>query len=134
MNSFIKLDNGVVLNISQIETFGPIWPFDLLEYDDSTEIDENIGKSINRLFHDHNYKDSARLLVNTSFAVPLSQQIEMGMKKHGEQEELNYTVLLKSGNKFFITEAEYNNILEVMNLSANNVYSNVDKKYTKFDF
>ena len=44
------------------------------------------------------------------------------MKKYGESEELNYTVILKSGNKFFITEAEYNNILKVMNLSAKSVY------------
>ena len=55
------------------------------------------------------------------------------MKKYGEDEELNYTVILKSGNKFFITEAEYNNILEVMNLSAKSVYSNIDKTYTKYE-
>ena len=55
------------------------------------------------------------------------------MKKYGEDDELNYTVILKSGNKFFITEAEYNNILAVMNLSAKSVYSNIDKTYTKYE-
>ena len=46
---------------------------------------------------------------------------------------MTYDDFLKSGNKFFITEAEYNNILEVMNLSAKSVYSNVDKTYTKYE-
>lgn len=132
MNSFIKLDNGIVLNISQIETFGPIWPLDLLEFDTAEPIDENIGKSIKRLFVDKIHNDIAKYMINTSFATPLDCNDHM--RKYGEDEGLNYTVLLKSGHKFFITEAEYNNILEVMNLSANNVYSNVDKKYTKFDF
>ena len=56
------------------------------------------------------------------------------MKKYGEDEELNYTVILKSGNKFFITEAEYNNILAVMNLSAKSVYSNIDKHIQNMKF
>ncbi len=132
MNSFIKLDNGIVLNISQIETFGPIWPFDLLEFDDSQPIGDNIGDSVKRLFQDKEHNNIAKEMVRTSFATPLN--CNDNMRKYGEGKILNYTVLLKSGHKFFITEAEYNNILEVMNLSANNVYSNVDKKYTKFDF
>lgn len=132
MNSFIKLDNGIVINISQIETFGPLWPFDLLEFDDSQPIDKNIGHSIERLFQDKNHREIAAELVGKSFATPLD--CNDNMKKYGEDEELNYTVLLKSGHKFFITEAEYKNILEVMNLSAKNVYSNVDKKYERYDF
>ena len=55
------------------------------------------------------------------------------MKKYGKDEELNYTVILTSGNKFFITEAEYNNILAFMNLSTKSVYSNIDKTYTKYE-
>lgn len=132
MNSFIKLDNGIVLNISQIETFGPIWPFDLLEFYDSEPIGDNIGDSITKLLRDKNHNEIAKDMVGTSFATPSNRNGDM--KKYGDKQELNYTVLLKSGHKFFITDAEYNNILEVMNLSANNVYSNVDQKYTKFDF
>ena len=132
MNSFIKLDNGIVINISQIETFGPIWPFDLLEFYDSEPIGDNIGDSITKLFQDKNHNEIAKELVGTSFVTPSNRNDKM--KTYGNKNELNYTVLLKSGHKFFITEAEYNNILEVMKLSANSVYSNVDKKYTKFEF
>ena len=46
MNSFIKLDNGIVLNISQIEMFGPVWPYELLEYDTTDPCGEHIGDAV----------------------------------------------------------------------------------------
>lgn len=131
MNSFIKLDNGIVLNISQIEMFGPVWPYELLEYDTSEPCGDNIGEAVQTLCNDKRLKDSCQNIISSSLAVPLD--VNVNMKSHGENEELNYTVILKSGNKFFITEAEYNNILEVMNLSAKSVYSNIDKTYTKYE-
>ena len=131
MNSFIKLDNGIVLNISQIEMFGPVWPYELLEYDTTEQCGENIGDAVKRLYLDKRLKDSCQNIISSSLVVPL--EMNNDMRKYGESEELNYTVILKSGNKFFITEAEYNNILEVMNLSAKSVYSNVDKTYTKYE-
>ena len=131
MNSFIKLDNGIVLNISQIEMFGPVWPYELLEYDTTEQCGENIGDAVKRLYLDKRLKDSCQNIISSSLAVSL--EMNNDMRKYGESEELNYTVILKSGNKFFITEAEYNNILEVMNLSAKSVYSNVDKTYTKYE-
>ena len=131
MNSFIKLDNGIVLNISQIEMFGPVQPYELLEYETAEACGENIGDSVKRLCLDKRFKGSCQNIISSSLAVPLD--MNTNMKKYGESEELNYTVILKSGNKFFITEAEYNNILEVMNLSAKSVYSNVDKTYTKYE-
>lgn len=131
MNSFIKLDNGIVLNISQIEMFGPVWPYELLEYETTEACGENIGDAVKRLCLDKRLKGSCQNIISSSLAVPL--EMNNDMRKYGESEELNYTVILKSGNKFFITEAEYNNILEVMNLSAKSVYSNVDKTYTKYE-
>lgn len=119
MNSFIKLDNGIVLNISQIEMFGPVWPYELLEYETTEACGENIGDAVKRLCLDKRLKDSCQNIISSSLAVPL--EMNNDMRKYGESEELNYTVILKSGNKFFITEAEYNNILEVMNLSAKSV-------------
>lgn len=131
MNSFIKLDNGIVLNISQIEMFGPVWPYELLEYETTEACGENIGDAVKNLYYDKRLRDNCQNIISSSLAVPLD--MNTNMKKYGEDEELNYTVILKSGNKFFITEAEYNNILEVMNLSAKSVYSNVDKTYTKYE-
>lgn len=131
MNSFIKLDNGIVLNISQIEMFGPVWPYELLEYDTTEPCGEHIGDAVKNLYYDKRLRDNCQNIISSSLAVPLD--MNTNMKKYGEDEELNYTVILKSGNKFFITEAEYNNILEVMNLSAKSVYSNVDKTYTKYE-
>ena len=131
MNSFIKLDNGIVLNISQIEMFGPVWPYELLEYDTTEPCGDHIGDAVKNLYYDKRLRDNCQNIISSSLAVPLD--MNTNMKKYGEDEELNYTVVLKSGNKFFITEAEYNNILEVMNLSAKSVYSNVDKTYTKYE-
>lgn len=131
MNSFIKLDNGIVLNISQIEMFGHVWHYQLLEYDTTDPCGEYIRDAVKNLCYDKRLRDNCQNIISSSLAVPL--YMNTNMKKYGEDEELNYTVILKSGNKFFITEAEYNNILEVMNLSAKSVYSNVDKTYTKYE-
>lgn len=120
MNSFIKLDNGIVLNISQIEMFGPVWPYELLEYDTTEQCGENIGDAVKNLCYDKLLRDNCQNIISSSLAVPL--YMNTNMRKYGESEELNYTVILKSGNKFFITETNYNNILEVMNLYAKSVY------------
>ena len=106
MNSFIKLDNGIVLNISQIEMFGPVWPYELLEYDTTEQCGEHIGDAVKNLCYDKRLRDNCQNIISSSLAVPLD--MNTNMKKYGEDEELNYTVILKSGNKFFITEAEYN--------------------------
>lgn len=131
MNSFIKLDNGIVLNISQIEMFGHVWHYQLLEYDTTDPCGEHIRDAVKNLCYDKRLRDNYQNIISSSLAVPL--YMNTNMKKYGEDEELNYTVILKSGNKFFITEAEYNNILAVMNLSAKSVYSNIDKTYTKYE-
>lgn len=52
MNSFIKLDNGIVLNISQIEMFDPVWPYELLEYDTTESCSEHIGDAVKNLCYD----------------------------------------------------------------------------------
>ena len=119
MNSFIKLDNGIVLNISQIEMFGHVWHYQLLEYDTTDPCGEYIRDAVKNLCYDKRLRDNCQNIISSSLAVPL--YMNTNMKKYGEDEELNYTVILKSGNKFFITEAEYNNILAVMNLSAKSV-------------
>ena len=131
MNSFIKLDNGIVLNISQIEMFGHVWHYQLLEYDTTDPCGEHIRDAVKNLCYDKRLRDNCQNIISSSLAVPLD--MNTNMKKYGEDDELNYTVILKSGNKFFITEAEYNNILAVMNLSAKSVYSNIDKTYTKYE-
>ena len=131
MNSFIKLDNGIVLNISQIEMFGHVWHYQLLEYDTTDPCGEHIRDAVKNLCYDKRLRDNCQNIISSSLAVPL--YMNTNMKKYGEDEELNYTVILTSGNKFFITEAEYNNILAFMNLSAKSVYSNVDKTYTKYE-
>ena len=131
MNSFIKLDNGIVLNISQIEMFGHVWHYQLLEYDTTDPCGEHIRDAVKNLCYDKRLRDNCQNIISSSLAAPL--YMNTNMKKYGEDEELNYTVILKSGNKFFITEAEYNNILAVMNLPAKSVYSNIDKTYTKYE-
>lgn len=131
MNSFIKLDNGIVLNISQIEMFGHVWHYQLLEYDTTEPCGDHIGDALKNICYDKRLRDNCQNIISSSLAVPL--YMNTNMKKYGKDEELNYTVILKSGNKFFITEAEYNNILAVMNLSAKSAYSNVNKTYTKYE-
>ena len=49
-------NNGIVLNISQIEMFGPVWPYELLEYDTTEQCGEHIGdRMFNEVKYDGNF-------------------------------------------------------------------------------
>lgn len=69
MNSFIKLDNGIVLNISQIEMFGPVWPYALLEYDTTESCSEHIGDTVKNLCYDKLLRDNCQNIISSSLAV-----------------------------------------------------------------
>ena len=77
MNSFIKLDNGIVLNISQIEMFGPVWPYELLEYDTTEQCGEHIGDAVKNLCYDKRLRDNCQNIISSSLAVPLDMNTNM---------------------------------------------------------
>lgn len=139
MNSYIRLQNGLIINLSQIEVCGPILPYSLtylgvLEDDDMEDIKNGVFDIPNKL-SDHKDNISVNTLTNQIFCVPSDSPTN---NIYGEQapESITfvpqkYMLLLKSGRIILLTQAEYDNICNVMEFDNN--YSNIDYKYSKFN-
>lgn len=139
MNSYIKLQNGLIINLSQIEICGPILPYNLtylgvFENDDDKEDTKNGVFDISNKLNDHKDNISINSLTTQIFCVPTDSPVNE-VYEHEIPESINYIpqqymLLLKSGRIILLTKAEYDNICEVMDF--NNNYSNIDYKYSKF--
>lgn len=139
MNSYIKLQNGLIINLSQIEACGPVLPYNLtylgvLENDDMSDIEKGVFDIPNKL-SDHKDNVSINFLTTQMFCVPSDSPVN---NVYGNQitDECNfvpqkYMLLLKSGRIILLTQSEYDNICNVMEFDNN--YSNIDYKYSKFN-
>lgn len=138
MNSYIKLQNGLIINLSQIEICGPVLPYNLtylgvLEIDDKKDIENGVFDIPNKL-NDNKDNISINSLTTQIFCIPTDSPANE-VYEHKIPESINYIpqqymLLLKSGRIILLTKAEYDNICEVMDF--NNNYSNIDYKYSKF--
>ena len=139
MNSYIKLQNGLIINLSQIEACGPILPYKLtylgiLEDEDIQDIESGVFDIPNKL-SDHKSDTSVDVLTNQMFCVPSDSPAN---KVYGDNKPESiefipqqYMLLLKSGRIILLTQSEYDNICNVMEFDNN--YSNIDYKYSKFN-
>lgn len=140
MNSYIRLKNGLIINLSQIETCGPLLPYKLT-YRGVCENEEDIEKIENGTFDIPNkiaeYGSDANIemLKNQIFCVPSDSPVN-DIYNAQKPETITfipqqYMLLLKSGRIILLTQSEYNNICNVMEFDNN--YSNIDYKYAKFN-
>lgn len=139
MNSYIKLQNGLIINLSQIEVCGPILPYNLTylglhEDDDLENIENGIFDIPNKLF-DHKNDPYIDELTSKLFCVPSDSPLNnVYSDQNAESLEYvpqQYMLLLKSGRIILLTKAEYDNVCNVMEFDNN--YSNIDYKYSKFN-
>lgn len=131
MNSYIKLKNGMIINLSQIEAIGPFMPYSetvqgiLSKSDQEDDLEEALDIAV--------IIEGNEQITKNTFCVPANSRHNIGAYDSIDDESCTiqqYMMLLKSGRIILLTQEEYDNICEVMDF--NNNYSNIDYKYSKF--
>ena len=139
MNSYIKLKNGIIINLSQIELIGPLMPFNLTadgQFAGEDEADFYAGQFDLGIVLGNNTNNGIEDLKTKVFLVPSDSPVNdiyKNKKPEGyEYVPQPYMILLKSGRIILLTKGEYQNIIDVMGFEDNN-YTNVDQKYMAFN-